>query len=202
MNSIQAPTPRLHFRKRYVAALVVLGLLLACSLGIASYFRLSSDSQALRSRLMSSVPGQWHKKFAIHVGWPTMTVVRAGSRLFNMPPQPRAVLDALHGAEVGIYNLEGELALPDFAAVFRAADKAMVSRGWTRVIGVAREAEFVAAYIPSKGISARKMACCVVVLHDRQLVIASAQANVELLMAIASERFRTDSRHDRIFAGR
>jgi hypothetical protein len=175
-------------------------MFLAVVLTLASYFRLSSASQALRTSVMNSVAGQWHKKFAIHVGWPTMALVRNGSRLFHMPPEPRAALDAVHAAEVGIYNLEGQAGLPDYSSVVRATDKAMAGRGWVRIVGVAQNAEFVAVYIPKKGISLKKMGCCVVVLQDRQLVIASARGNLEPLLAIANGRLKIGSPDHKIFA--
>jgi hypothetical protein len=177
----------------YVIPLVLVALFLTCAIGIAGYFRLSSESRALRSSLMNSVAGQWHKKFAVHVGFLTMAVVRAGSQFFNIPKEPRAALDALRGAEVGVYNLEQGFSLPDYSAVFQTTDKAMTSRGWTRVVGVAKDSQFVAAYIPTKGLSAKKVACCVVVLHDRQLVIASARGNAEplLLLVARSPEFQS-----------
>ena len=78
---------------------LVLCLPLLCAIGIAGYFRLSSATQALRSSVLDSVPGKWDKRLAVHVGGLTLSLVRLGLRLFNLPPEPKAALAALRGAE-------------------------------------------------------------------------------------------------------
>ena len=193
MNSIPSPTPPFRPSKLLIVFLILTGLLLTCGLGIASHFRLSSDTQALRAGVMNSVAGRWHKKIAVHVGWPTMTLVRTVSHFFKVPKEPAAVLDAVRGAEVGIYRLENESVSPDYAAIFRATDKTMTARGWARIIGVAKDSEFVAVYMPAKGIKPHKVACCVVVLHDQQLVVVNARGNPQPLLALASKRLKIES---------
>ena len=44
---------------------------------------------ALRSSVIESVPGQWDKRFAVHVGGLTLGLVRFGSLFFNLPPEPK-----------------------------------------------------------------------------------------------------------------
>jgi hypothetical protein len=163
-----------------VAALAILCVPLFCAVGVAGYFRLGSETTALRRSLMGSVAGEWDKKFAVHVGSLTMGLVRTGSRFVNLPPEPRAALEALHGAEIGVYKLREEAAPVDYRAIFLAADRAMKARGWERVVGVARGDEFVAVYIPRNGVLPGKMACCLAVLQERNLVVGSARGNLEL----------------------
>jgi len=177
-----------RFRKWHLTVLLILCLPLCCVIGIAGYFRLSSESRVLRGSLMESVGGQWDKKFAIHVGGLTMGVVRLGSHFIHLAAEPRAALDTLHGAEVGIYRLREEPASLDAAAIFNSMDRAMKARGWDRVVGVARERELVAVYIPRKVFRPAKISCCVMVFHDRELVIASARGNLEPLLEIARKR--------------
>src|SRR6266436_7027346 len=104
MNSMEHinTTPRL--RKRYVVILAVLGTVALCVFGITGYFRLSSGTAALQSSLVKSVGGQWNKKISVRVGWLTMGVVRNGLRCVHLAPELRAVIEALHGLEVGVYN--------------------------------------------------------------------------------------------------
>ena len=137
---------------------------------------------------MESVGGQWDRKFAVHVGSLTMGVVRLGSHCIHLPPEPRAALDTLHGAEVCVYHLREEPQSVDAAAIFSSADRAMKALGWDRVVGVTRERELVAVYLPHKTIRPAKMSCCVMVFHDRELVIVSAQGNLEPLFEIARKR--------------
>lgn len=153
--------------------------------GVTGYFRVSPETAALRASLMQSVPGTWHKKIALSVGSVTTGLVRAGSRFINMPSEPRAALDALHGAEVGIYRLEEEVAVNKGAAL-QAADKAMKSRGWDRIVGVVGERELVAVYFPRKA-SPRDVKCCVLVFQGCDLVVASVRGNLEPLVQLAHQ---------------
>ena len=189
MNSIEPVKTAPRFRKRY---LVILAVLLAgglCVFGMTGYFRLGSETAALRRSLMKSVGGQWDTKIAVKLGGLTAGLVRIGLRCVHLAPEPRAAIEALRGVEVGVYNLApGGARLTDRDGMLLATDKAMSARGWVRIVGVTREHELVAVYIPRKGVSAEKMRCCVMVLHEGTLVVASARGNLEPLLEIAKNR--------------
>ncbi len=187
MNPTEQQKPAFRLRKAHVAALVIVGMLLACAAGVAGYFRLGSETRALRGSLMATVAGQWEKKFAVHVGWLTLGLVRVGTRCVNLPPEPRAALDALHGLEVGVYRLQHQPVSLDRRTIFPDADRVMRVRGWERIVGVVRSHELVGIYIPRKGLSPGRMACCLVVLKDRDLVVASARGSLEPLLRIAAK---------------
>jgi len=173
-----------------VVLALVLCLPLLCAIGIAGYFRLSSAAQALRSSMIESVPGKWDKRLAVHVGGLTLSLVRFGSRLFDLPPEPKAALAALRGAEVGIYRLQAAPATLDYLAMFAAADRSMRRRGWERVVGVARGRQFVAVYMPRNLHTVKRMGCCVAVLNEQDLVVASASGNLEPLLELATQRLQ------------
>jgi len=171
--------------------LVILTLLLGLGLavvGVTGYFRLGSDSAALRSSLMKSTPAQWQKKIAVHVGGFTMGVVRTTLRWVKLPPEPRAALEALRAAEVGVYKLQTDPSSVDQERIVAAADKTMRARGWDRALGVIKEGNLVLAYIPRRGLSVGSMKCCLAVLHDGILVVASAKGDLQPLMEIAKNR--------------
>ncbi len=169
----------------FVVLSAILLLFIMAVVGVTGYFRLSSPTAALRTSVMSAVPGTWEKTIALRIGWFTTALIRTGSRFIEMPPEPRAALDALHGAEVGIYKLEQAPARSDFGNLFVAADRAMKRRGWDRVVGVAQDQQFVAVYFPQGKVSLRGVKCCVVVFQGRDLVVASASGNLEPLLKIA-----------------
>jgi hypothetical protein len=173
-----------------VVLALVLCLPLLCVIGIAGFFRLSSATQALRSSVIESLPGQWDKRFAVHVGGVTLGLVRFGSRFFNLPPEPKAALAVLHGAEVGVYKLQDAPSAPDYSAMFTAADKCMRRRGWERIVGVAQGRQFVAVYMPRNLRTAKRMECCVAVLNEQDLVVASARGNLEPLLELATQHLR------------
>src|ERR1035441_5842609 len=77
--------PRFRVHAGYVLLALVLCLPLLCAVGIAGYFRLSSATEALRSSVIESVPGQWDKRFAVHVGGLTLGLVRDYSSMYPSP---------------------------------------------------------------------------------------------------------------------
>ena len=174
-----------------MGAVIWCGLLIGLSsvvLGVASYFHLSSEAVALRESVMTGVDGAWHTRFALNVGFLTTGLVRVGAHCFRLPPEPRAALAAIHGAEVGVYRLPEAAGEADHRAILARADQAMAARRWDRVVGVSRENELVAVYVPRRGLASNRMKCCVLVLQGRDLVIAGGRGNPEPLLQLANER--------------
>ena len=160
----------------------------AIVVGIAGYFRLSPETAALRESVETGVHGTWDKKIALNVGFITTGLVRAGSSFFNLPAEPRAVLDAVRSGEVGIYKLQDAAGWVDHRAILARADREMSARRWDRVVGVSRENELVAVYCPRKGLSSKRLACCVLVLQGRDLILAGGSANPEPLLRLAEQQ--------------
>jgi len=156
-----------------------------CAYGITGYFRLGSETKALQRTVMKAMGGECQKKFAIHAGWLTMGAVRLGTRWVNMPPEPRAALEALRTAEVGVYALDEEPAQADSGALFQEVGVAMGARGWDRIVGVAHGKDMVSVFIPHKANLSRQIACCLMVVSGRNLVIASVRGNPGPLLEIA-----------------
>jgi hypothetical protein len=173
-----------RFRPIYFVLLLFLLLPSLYAIGIASYFHLSSSTQALRGAIMESVSGQWHKRFAVNVGWLTVGLARFGSSFFHLPTEPKAALQALRSGEVGVYRLEEPMSHPDYAAILKTADKSMRHRGWERIVGVAQGGQFVAVYAPGN-VRLNDMSCCVAVLNDQDLVLVSARGNISPLLKLA-----------------
>ena len=158
------------------------GLVVALALGVTSYFRLSSDTRALRDGLIGSSGVDWHQKIALNVGGLTLGVARSGLSLIHLDERARAALQTVRGVEVGIYELSAADETPDRNAMLVAADKAMRARGWERVVGVMAEHELVAIYVPEKNTTFHRLNCCVMVFDGRQMVLASARTNPQPLV--------------------
>ena len=186
MNSTSNQAPRV--RKRYLVAAGVLAIVFLCGFGIASYFKLSPGTETLRKSLVRSATGEWENKIELRVGWFTTGLVRAGSRLLNLAPEPRAAIKSLHSAEVGVYNLRTESACPDRSALLAEADRAMTAGGWERIVGVLANDDLVAVYMPRRGFSSTRMKFCLMALHDHRLVVASASGNLEPLLELATKQ--------------
>jgi hypothetical protein len=190
----------MNFPKRYVVLAILLGGTVWAAVGVTGYLRLSSDTMALRQSFLSSTAGRWDKKVAVHVGWFTMAFAHLGGRFIHMPPEAHAALQSVRGAEVGVYKLQGEFVPLDGPTIFAQSDKEMGRRGWERVVGVEMDRDLVAVYFPKGKVSVHGLRCCVLVSHDRDLVVASAKGDLEPLMGIVREKLG-DHWEQRLFAG-
>ena len=185
MNQNSIPVVRsssIFLRLFFAIVVLTSGLIVAVALGVTSYFRLSSDTRALRNGLIESSGVGWHQKIALNVGGLTLGVARGGLSLVHLDERARAALQTVHGVEVGIYELSAADETPDRNAMLVAADKAMRARGWERVVGVMAESELVAVYVPEKNTTLQRLNCCVMVFDGRQMVLASARTNPQPLV--------------------
>ena len=157
--------------------------------GITSYFRLSPETVILRESAMGCVRGTWNTKIALNVGVLTTGLVRAGSHLFKLAPEPQAAFDAIRAADVGVYQVSEDAGWVDHRAILACADKSMSARRWDRVVGVSQENQLVAVYVPRRGLATQRMKCCVLVLHGKDLVVVGASGNLEPLLEIAGKNF-------------
>jgi hypothetical protein len=69
-----------------------------------------------------------------------------------------------------------------------AADEAMQRRGWERVVGVIKDDILVAVYMPAQPTAPSRMKCAVMVCEGRQMVLASARANLDPAINFALAR--------------
>jgi hypothetical protein len=182
---INSDTNRTHRSRLNLSIPFGLALL---AIGLTGCFKVSSDAQALRDSMMKSVSGEWDEEIEIGVGAFTLNLARAGLAFADLDPEVRTVLNAVRGAEVGVYRLQKARRKLDHAGMLANADKAMDTRGWDRVVGVMNRRELVAVYVPKEIRSARNVKACVVVLNGREMVVASARSNLEPLMEMAFSR--------------
>jgi hypothetical protein len=159
------------------------------ALGVASYFRLSSDTRALRNELTRASGAEWRKQIALSIGDSTLGVARAASLFIKgIDGDAQTALRAVHGVEVGIYELDSTSQSPDRAAMLNAADQAMSSRGWERVVGVLDGKQMVGVFLPAKMTSAKRVKCCIAVLVDRKLIVVSAKADLQPLVELVKKQ--------------
>ena len=167
----------------FVGVLILMSaLLVLLGLGVASYFRLGSDTRALRNGVLAASGARWQQRIALNVGGLTLGLARAGLSFAPLDEPARAALRSVRGGEVGIFELSAGAAPPDRAAMLAAADAALGARGWERVVGVMAERKLVAVYVPGENVTAQSLNCCVLVLDDRQMVLALARTNPQPLV--------------------
>jgi len=176
------------FRWRWVFALGVLVLFLWPVAAAVRFFHLGSDTAALRESVTIAVKGDLDKTITIRVGWFATGLARMCSRAVKLEREPRAMLNSLRGAEVGVYKLREKPRRSDHAAILLRADRQMSARGWERIVGVSEDNQLVAAYFPKHAGSGGTLKCCVMVLDGCDLVVASARANLEPVVDILKEK--------------
>jgi hypothetical protein len=181
------PVPHRPARRLWLWAFLVTPLLLLVVLaaGVASCFRLGSDSRALRDGLIKSSGVEWRQQIAVNAGYLTLGAVRAGLSCVKLDPAVRAALQSVRTAGVGVYQLPSGTPPPDRAAMLVGADLAMTARGWERVVGVMDGKDLVAVYLPGKNVSVHHLKCCVLVFDGKEMVLVSAQGNPEPLLTYA-----------------
>ena len=179
---VRPPAKRLWLRC-LLAVLLLLTVVIVVE--VVSCFHLSSDTRALRNSLIKSSGVEWRQRIALHAGGLTLSAVRAGLSFVHLDAGARAALQAVRGAEVGVYQLPSGTKPPDRAAMLAAADGAMTARGWDRVVGVMDGQDLVTVYVPDKTASARRMKCCLMVFDGHEMVVGSARADLEPLVKYA-----------------
>ncbi|MCW5555888.1 MAG: hypothetical protein KIS67_27490 [Verrucomicrobiae bacterium] len=158
-------------------------------LGVTSYFRLNSDTRALRSSLVEASQAEWQPQLSLNLGSLTCGAIRYGLSSLPLEPEAHAAVQAVRRAEVSLLRLAPGSEPADRAAMLEATDAVMSRRGWDRVVGVREGNELVAVYVSAKTTSFRRMESCMVVLTGEQLIVASARANLQpLLDCVLNER--------------
>lgn len=172
-------------RFRTFTCLAILGCL---PLGLTGCFKVSRDVDSLRQSVMQVIPSGWHEEIEIGVGGWVFALARGGSALLELDPDIRAALEVVRSADVGVYKFQGNSKNLNAGKILKSADDAMTKRGWERVVGVVSPGEVVAIYLPKDMNSSRLVRFCVLVLDDRQMVIASACSNLEPLLTLAMNK--------------
>jgi hypothetical protein len=128
------------------------------------------------------------------VGGLTFTLARAGSAFVDLPPEARAVLRSVRGADVGVYRLRNPDRVVSGATLLPAADRALGERGWDRLVGVLDGPDkTVAVYVSREPESSRRLKLCVMVLEGPQMVIVAARGNPEPLLELALNQARREA---------
>jgi hypothetical protein len=162
-------------------------LLVVLAAVVANCFRLGSDARALRNELIKSSGVEWRQQIALNAGCLTLGAVRAGLSCVRLDPGARAALQSIRSAGVGVYQLPSGTPPPDRAAMLAAADSAMTARGWERVVEVMDSQDLVTVYLP-KNVAVHRLKCCVMVFDGEEMVLVSAQGNLEPLLKYALDQ--------------
>lgn len=182
-----------------VFSVVIVGLTAAAMiLGARMIRELRSvgEHAELRSALLECVGDTRRVEINIALpGW-ALALGRVGASLADAPDEVQVGLDAVRSGEVGVYELTD---VPDAAsrgALLAKADAALLEKeGWERMVTVLEKDTLVAVYTPSTGMNpGRTIDLFVIVLDQRDLVIASARGRTEPIIELAARQVDLRSR--------
>jgi len=131
---------------------------------------------------MQASGAEWRQQICLNVGSLTFGAVRGALAFLQLDPEARAAVQAVRGAEVGIYEITSDQGRPDCVAMLDAADRALNDHEWERVVGVLEGENLVCVYLPTEPLSSRRMKCCVVVFDGQHMVVVQATANIKPLL--------------------
>lgn len=156
-----------------------------CALGLAGYVRPGAEVGCLRDSVQAALP-HLENRICVNVGGLTFGVVRAITAFFDdIPAEPRAAIKAVRGVNVAVYGPGDTLTDATMGEIVHRADSAMKKKNWERAVLVREKDQTVAVYVPAHAISSSNLRACVMVLEQQQIVLVSARANVDPLVALA-----------------
>ena len=166
-------------RSRICLLLICVPVLLAGT----GCFRVSSETRALRDAALDNGISGVEEKFEFGVGMFSVGLAKLAARFVEIPPEAHTALGSLKNAECSVYEFTRRRG--SLASILQEADEAMEARDCERLIGVIHENQLVAVYVPKGMKSARNLKASVLVLNDKQLICASAQADARDLFGLA-----------------
>lgn len=179
--------PRPSHRKFWIILGIALVFLTLPVIAVSNYLRMGDDAEALCSSLRTASGADWDTTLQIKVGSLTVGLVKLGLSFVDLPPEARPMIEAVHAVEVGVYKRKAKSNSQNHAAMLSAADIAMTERGWERLVGVVERHATVAVYLPAGTLSERDTKVWVLVMEKNQMVVVSARADLEPLMALAAD---------------
>lgn len=161
-----------------VAPFVLLGA------AVANYLTLDRDAAMLRRQVMRATGADWDTKVQVSLGSMSFSAVRTGLSFVQNKDvdEAKLALRAVRSASVGVYQRQGRDSGWSRAELLNDTDRAMKSRGWTRVVGVVNGDDTVMVYVPEDSDELDEV--CVAVVNGRELVVVSAEVRPEELVAL------------------
>jgi hypothetical protein len=166
-----------------LATVVVAPLLVPAAIYLS--FRPTGDLRALHRAVARATDGELEREIELALRPTVFALVRAGAVWADLPPEARSALRVVRGAEIGLYQVTSARRSPGPATLLAEIDRAMVQRGWDRVVGVVGGRGVVAVFAPQSIPSPGDLRLAVLVYDGAQLVVASVRGDPEALVELA-----------------
>ena len=142
-----------------------------------SVLTLDRDAAVLRQHIMAGNKADWQTKIQLSVGRFSLGLVRTGLTFVHRKEvvEAQMALRAVKAASVGVYErkpLSMEAGATD--QFILSTDRAMVSRGWNRLVGVVDKEDRVLVYVPSHYDADGPIDICLAVINRKEMVVVSA----------------------------
>lgn len=148
-------------------------------------FQVSRDIDQLRATVLKAAGATAEKRIEVGVGWMTLGLARAGLSMVQLDPRAVLALDALRSADISVCQLARNGNAFSCGSVLNETDSLMTGQNWDRLVTVLDREQLVAIYVPQQSrSSSTDLKVCLVVLNQRQLVIASARSDLEPLLKL------------------
>jgi hypothetical protein len=173
-----------------VLALAVTAFVTAAA--IVRSIRAPTDLVDLRAELVKNV--EVEVLSSVEVAAPSWLTAlgRLGAGVVDAEPEVKAALRTVRAGQVGVYELAAAPGRPRMRELLEWADDQVAPRNWTRVVTVLDNDQLVAIYASApEARSGELIDCLVLVLDQRSLVLVSAMADAEPLIALVASRFDT-----------
>lgn len=175
-----------------LASLVAtVGAILLVAGMIWSGLRVGPDAAALRNACLRGHSGQFQKRMELSLGRVHCGLIRFGLGFAPLPDEVGVAVASLKAAEVAVYELHGKDHGAARTECFVAADEVMSKRGWERLVGVVDRDQLVMIFVPREVRSEGDLRFCLAVQDRLQLVVVSARTDLEPLLALSAQRFRS-----------
>lgn len=193
------PSPTLTPRRRvWLWVLLGAGLCLTPFLLIGaaaiSYLTLDSDVRMLRRHVMAATDADWSTRVQVSVGRATLGVIGQALRFVDHKEiaDARLALRAVKHASVGVYERTSKEARWSREELFAKTDRAMQSRGWTRLVGVAERQDTVLVYVRENLDENDPVELCIAVVNGKEMVVVSTTVDAHAMGELVARHARDD----------
>jgi hypothetical protein len=189
----ERPRPRIGAGLVLVLGAIALPTLLI--IGITGYFRLGSDTAALRDGVLEVMPGTHDARGTLNVGPITLGLARLGIGMIDdIPADARQAISSVHSVEGAVYHINNWVEPAARARIATETRKVMRKRGWDPLVMVQKGEDLVQVFFKEKTMFRRQLRLCVLVLHEEELVIASVRGDITPLIDLATKHLELEGK--------
>ena len=151
---------------------------------------------------MAATHSSWNTKIQLSIGRVSLTAIRTILAFVpKVDDRAKLALRAIHGASVGIYDLQGTAGIIETIQLLREADRAMARRGYARLVAVHNHGDTVLVYAPTEISNEASVDLCVAVVNGPELVVVSTSVDAALLADLARQQAGPELNHRLHLAG-